>query len=51
MIVASGADINFETYSILLKNLLAVGKWRKYIEVPNGFFFLSNLLCVAACWF
>ncbi|KAI3869685.1 hypothetical protein MKX03_011882 [Papaver bracteatum] len=32
-IVASGAEINFGTYSILLKNLLAVGKWRKYIEV------------------
>ncbi|RVW16467.1 Pentatricopeptide repeat-containing protein [Vitis vinifera] len=32
-IVASGAEINFYTYSILLKNLLAAGNWRKYIEV------------------
>ncbi|XP_002529506.3 pentatricopeptide repeat-containing protein At2g41720 isoform X1 [Ricinus communis] len=32
-ITASGAEINFNTYSIMLKNLLAVGNWRKYIEV------------------
>ncbi|KAF8398350.1 hypothetical protein HHK36_017277 [Tetracentron sinense] len=32
-IVTSGADINFGTYSILLKNLLVAGKWKKYIEV------------------
>ncbi|OWM67253.1 hypothetical protein CDL15_Pgr000705 [Punica granatum] len=32
-IVGSGAEINVSTYSILLKNLLALGNWRKYIEV------------------
>lgn len=32
-LVASGADINVNTYSILLKNLLMAGNWRKYIEV------------------
>ncbi|PQQ14784.1 hypothetical protein Pyn_28052 [Prunus yedoensis var. nudiflora] len=32
-IVASSGDINFDTYAILLKNLLSVGSWRKYIEV------------------
>jgi len=32
-IIGSGAEINHNTYSILLKNLLAVGNWRKYIEV------------------
>ncbi|KAJ6921846.1 hypothetical protein NC652_015709 [Populus alba x Populus x berolinensis] len=32
-IIGSGAEINCNTYSILLKNLLAVGNWRKYIEV------------------
>lgn len=32
-IVASGAEINYSTYSVLLKNLLAAGNWRKYIEV------------------
>lgn len=32
-IVAAGADVNFSTYSILLKNLLSAGNWRKYIEV------------------
>ncbi|EXC04358.1 hypothetical protein L484_015985 [Morus notabilis] len=32
-IVASGAEINMSTYSILLKNLLSSGNWRKYIEV------------------
>ncbi|KAK2975136.1 hypothetical protein RJ640_010816, partial [Escallonia rubra] len=32
-IVASGAEINFSTYSILLKNLLTAGNWRKYVEV------------------
>ncbi|KAG5242651.1 pentatricopeptide repeat-containing family protein [Salix suchowensis] len=32
-IIGSGAEINCKTYSILLKNLLAVGNWRKYIEV------------------
>ncbi|KAF5946370.1 hypothetical protein HYC85_016598 [Camellia sinensis] len=32
-IVATGAEINFSTYSILLKNLLAAGNWRKYVEV------------------
>ncbi|GFY96208.1 tetratricopeptide repeat (TPR)-like superfamily protein [Actinidia rufa] len=32
-IVATGAVINFSTYSILLKNLLASGYWRKYVEV------------------
>lgn len=31
--VSSGADVNFNTYSILLKNLLSAGNWRKYIEV------------------
>ncbi|KAF9679630.1 hypothetical protein SADUNF_Sadunf06G0034700 [Salix dunnii] len=32
-IIGSGAEINCKTYSILLKNLLAVGNWRKYIEI------------------
>ncbi|KAH7557229.1 hypothetical protein JRO89_XS11G0079600 [Xanthoceras sorbifolium] len=32
-IVASGPEANFNTYLILLKNLLAAGNWRKYIEV------------------
>jgi len=32
-IVATGAEISFSTYSILLKDLLAAGNWRKYIEV------------------
>ncbi|XP_028083682.1 pentatricopeptide repeat-containing protein At2g41720 isoform X2 [Camellia sinensis] len=32
-IVATGAEITFSTYSILLKNLLAAGNWRKYVEV------------------
>ncbi|KAJ4837305.1 hypothetical protein Tsubulata_035841 [Turnera subulata] len=31
--VSSGAHIDMNTYSILLKNLLAVGNWRKYLEV------------------
>lgn len=31
--VASGSNVSSATYSILLKNLLAAGKWRKYIEV------------------
>lgn len=31
--VASGEKVSFTTYSVLLKNLLAAGKWRKYIEV------------------
>ncbi|CAA6654058.1 unnamed protein product [Spirodela intermedia] len=30
---ASGLDVNRGTYSILLRHLLAAGKWRKYIEV------------------
>ncbi|KAE8692542.1 Detected protein of unknown function [Hibiscus syriacus] len=32
-IISSGVPVNFSTYSILLKNLLAAGNWRKYIEV------------------
>ncbi|VFQ72207.1 unnamed protein product [Cuscuta campestris] len=32
-IIASGAEINLTTYSVLLKNLLRAGNWRKYIEV------------------
>ncbi|KAK1277599.1 Pentatricopeptide repeat-containing protein [Acorus gramineus] len=32
-IVASGAKVNYGMYSILLRNLLNSGKWRKYIEV------------------
>lgn len=32
-ILASGAKVSSSTYFILLKNLLASGKWRKYIEV------------------
>jgi hypothetical protein len=31
--LASGAEVNFNTYSILLKNLLSSGNWRKYLEV------------------
>ncbi|KAJ0044038.1 hypothetical protein Pint_17867 [Pistacia integerrima] len=31
--VASGCEVNFNIYSTLLKNLLAAGNWRKYIEV------------------
>ena len=44
-IVATGADINFNTYSILLKNLLSAGNWRKYIEVTLGLLLLlSNFM-------
>ncbi|KAA3457122.1 pentatricopeptide repeat-containing protein isoform X1 [Gossypium australe] len=32
-ILASGVPVSFNTYSILLKNLLAAENWRKYIEV------------------
>lgn len=32
-IVASGTEIGYPTYSIVLKNLLAAGNWRKYMEV------------------
>ncbi|GMH08165.1 hypothetical protein Nepgr_010005 [Nepenthes gracilis] len=32
-LVTSGAEINISTYSILLRNLLAAGHWRKYMEV------------------
>ncbi|KAK8301035.1 hypothetical protein V6Z12_D05G435300 [Gossypium hirsutum] len=32
-IIASGVPVSFNTYSILLKNLLAAENWRKYIEV------------------
>jgi hypothetical protein len=32
-IIASGVGINLKTYAILLEHLLAVGNWRKYIEV------------------
>ncbi|XP_024982307.1 pentatricopeptide repeat-containing protein At2g41720 isoform X2 [Cynara cardunculus var. scolymus] len=32
-IVATGAEINNSTYTVLLKNLLAAGNWRKYLEV------------------
>ncbi|KAK6149140.1 hypothetical protein DH2020_016665 [Rehmannia glutinosa] len=32
-IVASGAEVDSTTYTVLLKNLLAAGYWRKYIEV------------------
>ncbi|KAL7225285.1 hypothetical protein ACSBR1_020631 [Camellia fascicularis] len=31
-IVATGTEINFSTYSILLKNLLAAGNWRKILR-------------------
>lgn len=31
--VALGSSVNISTYSILLKNLLSFGNWRKYIEV------------------
>ncbi|KAI5427100.1 hypothetical protein KIW84_032501 [Lathyrus oleraceus] len=31
--LTSGAEVNFNTYSILLKNLLSSGNWRKYLEV------------------
>ncbi|KAK6941818.1 Pentatricopeptide repeat [Dillenia turbinata] len=32
-VLSSGAEITFYTYSILLKNLLGAGNWKKYIEV------------------
>ncbi|KAJ8437045.1 hypothetical protein Cgig2_025892 [Carnegiea gigantea] len=32
-IVGSGTEIGYPTYSIVLKNLLAAGNWRKYMEV------------------
>lgn len=35
-IVASDTEINISTYSILLKNLLSAGNWRKYIEVTHN---------------
>lgn len=31
--IADGAEINLKTYAVLLEHLLAVGNWRKYIEV------------------
>ncbi|RYR51812.1 hypothetical protein Ahy_A06g026785 isoform B [Arachis hypogaea] len=31
--LASGADINLNTYSVILKTLLSSGNWRKYLEV------------------
>lgn len=34
-ILASGTEVNFSTYTILLKNLLAAGNWRKYVEVTS----------------
>lgn len=37
--LASGADVNLNTYSILLKNLLSSGNWRKYLEVRYWSFF------------
>lgn len=40
-IIASGVEVNFNTYSILLKNLLAAGNWRKYIEVILLYFLLN----------
>lgn len=42
--VASGAQINSYTYSVLLKNLLAVGNWRKYIEVTTVHFFVESAI-------
>lgn len=44
--MASGAEINYSTYSILLKNLLAVGKWRKYIEVSSDFSSTLVTICI-----
>ncbi|KAF7147532.1 hypothetical protein RHSIM_Rhsim03G0026900 [Rhododendron simsii] len=35
-IVATGGEISVSTYSIVLKNLLAAGNWRKYIEVTTS---------------
>ncbi|XP_049390515.1 pentatricopeptide repeat-containing protein At2g41720 [Solanum stenotomum] len=32
-VVTSGTEVNLTTYSVLLKNFLASGNWRKYIEV------------------
>ncbi|KAI8562298.1 hypothetical protein RHMOL_Rhmol03G0023300 [Rhododendron molle] len=37
-IVATGGEISVSTYSIVLKNLLAAGNWRKYIEVTTSNF-------------
>jgi len=34
-LLASGAEVNFSTYISVLKNLLAAGNWRKYIEVKS----------------
>lgn len=31
--VTSCSTVGLSTYTVLLRNLLAVGKWRKYIEV------------------
>ncbi|XP_047341957.1 pentatricopeptide repeat-containing protein At2g41720 [Impatiens glandulifera] len=33
MVAAGGAEINFSTYSVVLRNLLATGHSRKYVEV------------------
>lgn len=41
-IIASGVEINLKTYAILLEHLLAVGNWRKYIEVILFLFILQN---------
>lgn len=53
-LIASGVGINLETYSVLLEHLLAVGNWRKYIEVITSFFinlFSMNMFMISCSKF
>ncbi|RZB47843.1 Pentatricopeptide repeat-containing protein, partial [Glycine soja] len=38
------ADVNLNTYSILLKNLLSSGNWRKYLEMEDAGIHPSNAM-------
>ncbi|GJN24895.1 hypothetical protein PR202_gb12670 [Eleusine coracana subsp. coracana] len=35
--VTSCSTVGLSTYEVLLRNLLVVGKWRKYVEVKRPF--------------
>lgn len=45
-IVASCGEADSTTYAVLLKNLLAAGNWRKYIEVMSSNLLRMHLLYV-----